>query len=103
MQLVIAMAKETIYLCNFRVSVEGDWLCLEELDDVHVNTTVVCPAEDGTANVIYFCITDNVLIIPLIDSLWMFTSAVEVTFYLAFVCLSVSQPVCLSVIVSNFA
>jgi len=41
------MAKETIYLCNFRVSVEGDWLCLEELDDVHVNTSVICAAEDG--------------------------------------------------------
>jgi len=41
------MAKETIYLCNFRVSVEGDWLCLEELDDVHVNTPVNCAAEDG--------------------------------------------------------
>ena len=24
---------ETIYLCNFRVSVDGDWLCLKELDD----------------------------------------------------------------------
>jgi len=41
------MAKETIYLCNFRVSVEGDWLCLEELDDVHVNTPANCAAEDG--------------------------------------------------------
>jgi len=41
------MAKETIYLCNFRVSVEGDWLCLEELDDVHINTPVSCAVEDG--------------------------------------------------------
>jgi len=41
------MAKETIYLCNFRVSVEGDWLCLEELDDVHINTPISCAAEDG--------------------------------------------------------
>ena len=49
------MAKETIYLCNFRVSVEGDWLCLEELDDVHVNTPVVCAAEDGIRIVVYFC------------------------------------------------
>lgn len=33
------MAEETIYLCNFRVSVDGDWLCLRELSDVqlHVN------------------------------------------------------------------
>ena len=26
-------ANETIYLCNFRVSVDGDWLCLKELPD----------------------------------------------------------------------
>ena len=26
-------ADETIYLCKFRVSVDGDWLCLKELDD----------------------------------------------------------------------
>lgn len=24
-------AQDTIYLCNFRVSVDGDWLCLKEL------------------------------------------------------------------------
>ncbi|XP_059168703.1 RUN and FYVE domain-containing protein 2-like [Physella acuta] len=30
------MAEETIYLCNFRVSVDGDWLCLKELADVHL-------------------------------------------------------------------
>ena len=29
------LAEETIYLCNFRVSVDGDWLCLRELTDVH--------------------------------------------------------------------
>ncbi|XP_033828683.1 protein RUFY3 isoform X4 [Periophthalmus magnuspinnatus] len=27
-------ARETIYLCNFRVSVDGDWLCLRELNDI---------------------------------------------------------------------
>lgn len=27
-------AVDTIYLCNFRVSVDGDWLCLKELQDV---------------------------------------------------------------------
>lgn len=31
------MAKETIYLCNFRVSVNGDWLCLEELNDIELD------------------------------------------------------------------
>ncbi|XP_018915382.1 RUN and FYVE domain-containing protein 2-like isoform X2 [Bemisia tabaci] len=30
-------AQDTIYLCNFRVSVEGEWLCLKELDDVDYN------------------------------------------------------------------
>lgn len=29
-------AQDTIYLCNFRVSVDGDWLCLRQLDDVEV-------------------------------------------------------------------
>lgn len=31
-----ATAQDTIYLCNFRVSVDGDWLCLREVDDVEV-------------------------------------------------------------------
>ena len=26
-------SNETLYLCNFRVSVDGDWLCLKELQD----------------------------------------------------------------------
>jgi hypothetical protein len=25
---------DTIYLCNFRVSVDGDWLCLKELHEL---------------------------------------------------------------------
>lgn len=25
--------QDTIYLCNFRVSVDGEWLCLKELQD----------------------------------------------------------------------
>lgn len=25
--------QDTLYLCNFRVSVDGDWLCLKEVDD----------------------------------------------------------------------
>jgi len=32
-------AQDTIYLCNFRVSVDGDWLCLRQLDDVEVPAT----------------------------------------------------------------
>ena len=31
--LVEHQTNETIYLCNFRVSVDGDWLCLKELED----------------------------------------------------------------------
>ncbi len=26
-------ADDTLYLCNFRVSVDGDWLCLKEVAD----------------------------------------------------------------------
>jgi len=61
LQVAVAMAKETIYLCNFRVSVEGDWLCLEELDDVHVNTSVICAAEDGMemATIVHSYFVDN--------------------------------------------
>lgn len=43
------MAEETIYLCNFRVSVDGDWLCLKELSDVQLemdDLELVSP-EDG--------------------------------------------------------
>lgn len=30
----VAGAQDTIYLCNFRVSVDGEWLCLKELQDL---------------------------------------------------------------------
>lgn len=33
----MAGAQDTIYLCNFRVSVDGEWLCLKELNDVEFN------------------------------------------------------------------
>ncbi|GAB0088629.1 RUN domain-containing protein [Sergentomyia squamirostris] len=29
-------AQDTIYLCNFRVSVDGEWLCLKELQDLDI-------------------------------------------------------------------
>lgn len=29
-------AQDTIYLCNFRVSVDGEWLCLKELQDLEI-------------------------------------------------------------------
>lgn len=28
------LGQDTIYLCNFRVSVDGEWLCLKELGDL---------------------------------------------------------------------
>lgn len=36
----VAGAQDTIYLCNFRVSVDGEWLCLKELEDLDI--------QDGT-------------------------------------------------------
>lgn len=45
------MAEETIYLCNFRVSVDGDWLCLKELSDMQLEVEEGCllspETEDG--------------------------------------------------------
>lgn len=32
----VAGAQDTIYLCNFRVSVDGEWLCLKELEDLNI-------------------------------------------------------------------
>jgi len=40
------MAEETIYLCNFRVSVDGDWLCLKELTDVNLDVRLT-QIDDG--------------------------------------------------------
>lgn len=41
-------ARETIYLCNFRVSVDGEWLCLRELNDISL-TPDPEPAHEGTS------------------------------------------------------
>ena len=40
------MAEETIYLCNFRVSVDGDWLCLKELTDVQLQEVASLQSPD---------------------------------------------------------
>ncbi|XP_036323855.1 protein RUFY3 isoform X2 [Rhagoletis pomonella] len=48
--------QDTIYLCNFRVSVDGDWLCLKELQDLDIGqqhsggsgTTTGCGLQRGT-------------------------------------------------------
>ena len=34
MKPAMSSANDTVYLCNFRVSVDGDWLCLKELHDL---------------------------------------------------------------------
>ena len=35
-------ALETLYLCNFRVSVNGDWLCLKEISNEAASAEAVC-------------------------------------------------------------
>lgn len=43
-------AQDTIYLCNFRVSVDGEWLCLKELQDgLEVSRN---QKEEGVVNVV---------------------------------------------------
>ncbi|CAG2211134.1 RUN and FYVE domain-containing protein 2,Protein RUFY3,RUN and FYVE domain-containing protein 1 [Mytilus edulis] len=70
------MAEETIYLCNFRVSVDGDWLCLKELSDMQLEVDEGCllspEADDGRdpktierANLLNIC---KLIIKELIDS-----------------------------------
>lgn len=44
----MAGAEDTIYLCNFRVSVDGDWLCLKELAEG--SNTNVGVAKDSSAS-----------------------------------------------------
>lgn len=39
--------QDTIYLCNFRVSVDGEWLCLRELQDI--DSTPVLPAASSAS------------------------------------------------------
>ena len=48
------MAEETIYLCNFRVSVDGDWLCLKELADVQLDM-VTHEEEEGQSITTFSC------------------------------------------------
>ncbi|XP_071498605.1 RUN and FYVE domain-containing protein 2-like [Diadema antillarum] len=40
------MTSETLYLCNFRVSVDGEWLCLRELGDLNMSPQLQSPAEE---------------------------------------------------------
>lgn len=38
--------QDTIYLCNFRVSVDGEWLCLKELQDNVQNQNEGAPIDE---------------------------------------------------------
>lgn len=40
----MAGAQDTIYLCNFRVSVDGEWLCLKELHDMEMQDSFHRPS-----------------------------------------------------------
>lgn len=41
----MAGAQDTIYLCNFRVSVDGEWLCLKELHDMEMQDSYIRPSD----------------------------------------------------------
>ncbi|XP_026731336.1 RUN and FYVE domain-containing protein 2-like isoform X1 [Trichoplusia ni] len=46
----MAGAQDTIYLCNFRVSVDGEWLCLKELHDMEMQDSFHRPSAQGTVS-----------------------------------------------------
>ncbi|XP_045496349.1 RUN and FYVE domain-containing protein 2 isoform X2 [Colias croceus] len=43
----MAGAQDTIYLCNFRVSVDGEWLCLKELHDMEMQDSYIRPSDNA--------------------------------------------------------
>jgi hypothetical protein len=48
----VSGVQDTIYLCNFRVSVDGEWLCLKELQDgVTSQQNEGAPIEETKSNV----------------------------------------------------
>lgn len=53
-----SLTNDTIYLCNFRVSVDGDWLCLKELHDLQTcefpPRSAFLREEYGTLNNFYY-------------------------------------------------
>nr|CAG4642428.1 EOG090X043H [Evadne anonyx] len=44
MKPIMSSSNDTFYLCNFRVSVNGDWLCLKELHDLQTCEMSSIPA-----------------------------------------------------------
>ena len=49
-EAVNSSAGDTLYLCNFRVSVDGDWLCLKEVDDQDVSSLAKMASEAAAAS-----------------------------------------------------
>lgn len=47
----VTSAQDTIYLCNFRVSVDGEWLCLKELQDGMQNQANEGAPHDGPKSI----------------------------------------------------
>lgn len=48
----VAGAQDTIYLCNFRVSVDGEWLCLKELQDLDIQESGGSNAQNEEAGTV---------------------------------------------------
>lgn len=55
----VAGAQDTIYLCNFRVSVDGEWLCLKELQDLDIQESSGTGHNDDVVAVPNFGISNN--------------------------------------------
>lgn len=55
----VAGAQDTIYLCNFRVSVDGEWLCLKELQDLDIQESNGSGPNNDVGTVANFGITNN--------------------------------------------
>lgn len=55
----VAGAQDTIYLCNFRVSVDGEWLCLKELQDLDIQEKSGAGHNDDVVAVPNFGISNN--------------------------------------------
>lgn len=55
----VAGAQDTIYLCNFRVSVDGEWLCLKELQDLDIQEGGSNVQNDEAGTVANFGIPNN--------------------------------------------
>lgn len=56
-------AMETIYLCKFRVSMDGEWLCLRELDDISL-TPDPEPTHEGMVRSQASASLRSVLVVP---------------------------------------